>query len=126
MLMTTLSGSAVRSRKERIGGGWSTALPDGWSTAGRSTALAPVRHDRLLHFHRVVLAQRVAGEALVEEDRAQVVVAGELDAVHVVRFALHEPGRPVKPRERGHRRTLLGHLQLQPHPPVVRAAVEVV
>src|SRR4051812_7853088 len=59
---------------------------------GGSNPLA--RHDLVVlalanAAERVVLAQRVAAEAVPREDAAQVRVAGEDDAEHVVGFALH-------------------------------------
>src|SRR5664279_4741132 len=70
-----------------------TGLGKGVSTAAGSVA---VGHERLLALLGVVLAQRVADEALVEQDRAQVGVAAEADAVHLVAFAFHECGRAVQ------------------------------
>src|SRR4029453_10594505 len=49
-------------------------------------------HQRLFGLFRIVLAQRVADEALVQQDRPQVGVAAEVDAVHLVAFALAERG----------------------------------
>jgi hypothetical protein len=62
--------------------------------------LSPIRHERLLALLRVVLAQRVADEAFVEQDRPQVEVAAEADAVHVVALAFHEGRRAVERAER--------------------------
>src|SRR3954464_648980 len=45
-------------------------------------------HERLTLLLRVVLAERVADELLVQEDPAQVGVTVEPDAVHVERLAL--------------------------------------
>ena len=53
---------------------------------------------------RIVLAQRMADEALVEQDRAQVGVAAKDDAVHVVALALHEVRRAVQRHQRVDRR----------------------
>ena len=68
----------------------------------------------------------MADEALVEQDRAQILVARELDAVHVVHFALHVARRTVVPGERRHDRALRRHAQLEPDALVVAAAVEVI
>ena len=58
---------------------------------------------------REVLAQRIALEAVVGEDAAQVGVAGEQDAVEVVGLALEPVGAGKDRRDRGHRRRLVGH-----------------
>jgi len=69
MLTMTESSRSGLSKIERTG------FRSGVSIAGLVSAA--VRHERLLLLLRVVLAQRVADEALVEQDRAQIVVAAE-------------------------------------------------
>src|SRR6185436_14666138 len=91
-----------------------TGLARGVSTGG--SASVAVRHERLLARLRVVLAQRMAGEALVQQDRAQVVIAAEDDAVHVVALALHEGRRPVELHERVDARIGGGDARLEAHP----------
>src|SRR5436190_2086167 len=85
MLTTTASSRSPRSNAGRMGLG--RRVPTGASKAASSR---PVRHQRLLLRLPVILAQGVTDEALVEQDRAQVGVAAEHDAVHVVALALHE------------------------------------
>ena len=88
--MLTMTASSPRPRRTSGGPDWAA-----WRCPRRRPQL-PVRHERLLLVLRVVLAQRMADEALVEQDRAQVGVAAEDDAVHVVALALHEGGRAVQ------------------------------
>ena len=61
-----------------------------------------------------------------EQDRAQVVVTAEHDAVHVVALPLHEAGRAVQRHQRVHRRILLGNARLEPRAPEVLRRVEVI
>src|SRR4029077_19053086 len=111
---TTLSASAVRSRCGGTGELTSMASP------------GAVLDQRLLTLDRAALAQRMADEALVEQDRAQIIVARELDAVHVVHFALHVARGTVVPGERRHDRPLGRHAHLEPNALVVAVAVEVI
>ncbi len=74
---------------------------------------------------RVVLAQRMADEALVEQDRAQVGVAAEDDAVHVVALPLHEARGAVQRDQRIDDRVLLRDARLQAHAYVMLRRVEV-
>src|SRR5512144_3108163 len=75
----------------------SPAVNAGRTGFGRTVLTAfssdPVGHEGLLALLRVVLAQRMPDEALVEQHGPQVVVAAEADAEHLVTFALHEPRR---------------------------------
>jgi hypothetical protein len=63
--------------------------------------------------HREVLAQRIAVEAVIGEDAAQVRVALEEDAVHVEGFALVPVGGGIDLDDRGNGGVLVG-LQLDP------------
>ena len=81
--------------------------------------------ERLFLILRVILAQRMALEAVVQQDAAQVRVAVEGDAEHVVHLAL-EPVGPLPHRhERVDARVVVRHRRLQPHPLVVRQRVQV-
>src|SRR5262252_1076236 len=91
MLTMTEPSRCSPSKIERTGLG---RLCSAVSTVRPSVA---VRHQRLLAALRVVLAQRVAVEAFVEQDRPPVGVAAEADAVHVVALAFHE-GRRAEQR----------------------------
>ena len=90
----------VRSNAGRTGFG--SALPASFPSC-------PVGNERLLLPLRIVLAQRMADEALVEQDRAQVGIAAEDDAVHVVAFALHEMRGAVERDQRVDRGIRFGH-----------------
>ena len=72
-------------------------------------------HERLALLLRIVLAQRIADELLVQEDAAQVGVTVEADAVHVERLALLPVERRPQLDERRHARVLLGHRDLEAH-----------
>src|ERR1019366_6240034 len=49
-------------------------------------------HDRLPLLERIVLAQRMADEGIVEQDAAQIGMPPELNAEHVEAFALQPVG----------------------------------
>ena len=68
----------------------------------------------------------MADEAFVEQDRPQVVVAAEDDAVHVVALALHERRRAVERAERVDDRLVGADPRLQADAHLVRRRVEVV
>src|SRR5262245_37074331 len=110
MLTITASSRSPRSNAGRIGFGRPES--NGGVTGAPS---CPVRHERLLGELRVVLAQRMASEAFVEQDRTQVSVAAKHDPVHVVALALRESGRPVKRHERVDDRIALGNGGLHPN-----------
>ena len=57
---------------------------------------------------REILAQRMALEAVVGQQAAQVRMAGEQDAVHVVGLALEPVGAGKHAGDRRHRRLLVG------------------
>src|ERR1043166_7724527 len=118
MLTTTSSSSAPRVNAGRIGFGRLLATRE--STA----ALFPIRHERLFARFRIVLAQRVAFEAFVEQDRAQVRIAAEDDAIHVVALALHEARRSVQRHERIDDRVALPHAALHADADLVERRIE--
>src|SRR5512147_891624 len=84
-----------------------------------------VRHERLLAQLRVILAQRIADKAFVQQQRPQVGIAVEADAVHLVALALHEGRGTVVPGQRLDHRFALGHLCLDAHPDAMLRRVEV-
>ena len=85
-----------------------------------------VGHDRLLLVLRVVLAQRVADEPFVEQDRTQIIVASKDNPVHVVAFPLHEASRTVETNEGVHCGIVLGDAGLEPDADPLCRGVEVV
>jgi hypothetical protein len=69
--------------------------------------------------HREVLAQRMADEAVVGQDAAQVDMALEDDAEHVEGLALEPVGRRPQVGDRGHHgQVVVGREHLQAHAPV--------
>ena len=66
---------------------------------------------------REVLALRIAFEAIVGEDPAQVRIAGKADAIHVEDFALEPAGDRPQRRDTRYRRRLVGR-DLDPDAPV--------
>src|SRR5258707_480608 len=90
--------------------------------------------DALLHVvpaqldeagQREILAQRMALEAVVGEDAAQVGMVGEPHAVEVVSLALEPAGGIEQPRRRRHRRRFVGR-DLDANPLVVLEAEQIV
>src|SRR5262249_27086521 len=73
-----------RSRSSSSGGASRSGL--------MSTTLVPRAHQRLAPLLRIVLAQPVARELVVQQDAAQVGMAAEADPVQVPRLALHPVG----------------------------------
>src|SRR5262249_11003430 len=119
--LTTVSPSRVRMRRSVVCVAgccgpkfsvhrYSLSSPAGaavWSSSPGTLALRGGDDGEVVPLavaaQRVVLAQRVAGELLRQEDAAQVGVALEDDAVHVVDLAL-EPVGPPPQRERRRQR----------------------
>src|SRR6266478_4875732 len=85
-----------------------------------------LRDERLALLLRVVLAQRMTLELLVQIDAAQVGMTVEDDAVHVVRLALEPVRAAPDGRQRSDARTLLGYARLQTHPLAARDRAQVV
>src|SRR5262245_10234890 len=104
-----------------------------WRSASRSFsmrgsfAMAVVRPDeRLAPLLRVVLAERVARELLVEQQAPEVRMTGEAHAVHVPDLTLHPVGGGPERAERIDLAGRLGHARLDAQAMIPRDRVEVV
>src|SRR5208283_525305 len=108
-------------------------MPDGsdWAAACQLeypswTSSAPIGDQGLLVILAIVLAQRVALETLVEQDRSQVGVAAKDDAVHVMALTFHEMRRAVERHQGVHHRLRLGNAGLQSNAHAVARGIEVI
>ena len=98
--MLTMTSPSARPARTRGGRGWASMSRRSGVMSDRARAAARCCFG-------IVLAQRVPDEALVEQDRTQVGIAAEDDAVHVVALALHEARGAVQRDERVDRRDRL-------------------
>src|SRR5208283_5301592 len=108
-------------------------MPDGsdWAAACQLeypswTSSAPIGDQGLLVILAIVLAQRVALETLVEQDRSQVGVAAKDDAVHVMALTFHEVCRTIDGHQRVDHGLRLRHARLQAHAHPVEGGIEVI
>ena len=89
-------------------------------------AHCPGPDERLALLLGIVLAQRISLELIVQVDPAQVRVAAELDAVHVVGFPLQPVCADPDRRHAGNDRVLVGHARLQPQPMMMHGRQQMV
>src|SRR5919106_1539825 len=90
-----------------------TGLDAAGSGAAVDVLKGSFRNERLPRAERIVLAERVAFELLVQKNPAQIGMSGEADPVEVPHEALPPVGSLVHGRERGHLRVLARDADLQ-------------
>src|SRR6185503_21353102 len=84
----------------------SSLLSGGVGKCGCATLLVPRTHERLAPLLRIVLAQRVPFEFVVEQDPPQIRMSVEADPVEVPDLALHPVRRRPQPGQGRHARRL--------------------